>query len=117
MATYSKVLLSGGTHGRNIKIGATSSPGTLVHTAVTGTSGVYDEMWLWALNSSTSAVKVTVQFGGTTSPDDEIEVTVPGEAGPVEIVPGWPLRNGQEVRVFAGTTNVIMVNGFANRSS
>ena len=38
MATFSKILLSGGTTGKNIKVVATSSAGTTIHTAVAGTS-------------------------------------------------------------------------------
>ena len=35
------------------------------------------QVWLWAVNSSASAVKLTVQFGGTTDPDDLIKRTIP----------------------------------------
>lgn len=114
MATFSKKLLSGGTNGKNIKVAATSSPGTTIHTAVSGTTNL-DEIWLWAINTSTSAVKLTLQWGGTTATDDDIELTIPGEAGPVPIVEGWLLQNGLLVRAYAGTTNVITINGYVNQ--
>lgn len=115
MATFTKKLLSGSTNGKSVKVAATASSGTLIHTATsaTGTAG-YDEIWLYATNTSTSSVKLTIQFGGTTSPDDDVEFTIPGEAGPVEIIPGWLLQNSLVVRAFAGTANVITVNGFVN---
>ncbi len=40
MATYSKVLLSGSTNGKQIKVAATATPGTTIHTAVTGTTSI-----------------------------------------------------------------------------
>ena len=118
MATFSKQTLSGSTQGRMVKVGATSGTGTTIH--ATGTSAtIIDEVWLYAVNSSTSAVKLTVQFGSTTSPDDEIEFTVPAESGLYLIVPGLILTGtgaaANTVRAFAGTTNVINVAGYVNR--
>ena len=40
MATYSKQLLSGGTNGKNIKVAATATAGTTIHTAVAGTTDI-----------------------------------------------------------------------------
>lgn len=115
MATgdISKQYLSGtpGT-GRAIKIAATSTPGTTVHTC--GASDK-DEIWLWAFNSDTTARKLTIEFGGTTSPDDTIELTIPPESGPVLVVPGWILSNSLVVKAFCATTNVVMITGFVNR--
>lgn len=113
MATFTKKLLSGSTNGKSIKVAATASAGTTIHTTPAGTSSL-DEIWLWATNTSTSSVKLTIQFGGTTSPDDDVEVTIPGEAGPVPVIEGWLLQNGLIVRAFAGTTNVITINGYAH---
>ena len=112
MATFTKVQLSGGTTGKNIKIAATATPGTTVHTAH-ATS--IDEIWLWAQNSDTSARKLTVEFGGTAAPDDLIEVTIPPEAGPVLVIPGWTLTNSLVVKAFAESANVVLVNGYVNR--
>jgi hypothetical protein len=116
MATFSKVLLSGSTNGKQIKVGATATPGTTIHTAVSGTSSI-DEIWLYAVNSSTSSVKLTVEWGEATAPDGNIEVTIPAESGYTLVVPGLPLQNGLIVKAFAGTTNVILINGYVNRIS
>ena len=72
MATYGKQLLSGGTTGKNIKVVATASAGTTIHTAVSGTSDL-DEIWLYAMNTDAEDRKLTIEYGGTTSPDDLIE--------------------------------------------
>lgn len=114
MGTITKLPLSGSTNGRQIKIVATSTPGTTIHTAVSGTTNI-DEIWLAVVNSSTSAIKITIEFGGTTSPDDLIEFTVPPEDGYYWIVKGMVLQNSLVVRAFAGTTNLLMINGFVNR--
>ena len=114
MASYSKQLLSGSTNGKAIKVAATSSAGTTIHTAVSGTSSI-DEVWLYATNTSSSDVKLTVEWGGTTSPDDLIEATITAEAGLTLIAPGIPLQNSLVVKAFAGTTNVVTIHGYVNR--
>ena len=115
MTTFSKTILSGSTNGASTLIAATSSPGTTIHTAQSGTSGL-DEVWLYADNSSTSAVKLTVEFGGTAE-KDQIELNIPGESGLVLVVPGLVLNNSLVVRAFAATTNVVSISGYVNRIS
>lgn len=114
MATFSKRLLSGSTDGKAIKVAATATAGTLLHTAVTGTTNL-DEIWLYAMNTSTNNVKVTLEWGEATAPDGNIEVTVQAEAGLVCLTPGLLLQNSLVVRAFAATANVITVHGFVNR--
>lgn len=114
MATYSKVLLSGGTNGKQIKVAATATAGTTIHTATSGATNL-DEIWLYAVNSSSSAVKLTIEWGEATAPDGNIEVTVPAEDGYMLVVPGLLLQNSLVVKAFAGTTNVILINGYVNR--
>ena len=110
--TISRQLLSGSTNGRGVKVAATATPGTLIHTAH-ATS--LDEVWLWCVNSDTSARKLTVEFGGTTSPDDLIEVEIPAESGLVLVSPGLTVTGGVVVRAFAATANVLVVMGHVNR--
>lgn len=108
----SKLKLSGSTDGRMVKVAATATAGTLIHTAH-ATS--LDEVWLWAVNSDTTARKLTIEFGGTTSPDDTIELTVSPESGLVLVVPGLILTNSVVVRAFCATANVVMLAGYVNR--
>ena len=116
MSTFVKAELSGSTDGRLIKVAATATPGTLIHTAgaVTGDDN-YDEIWLWAVNSDTTARKLTIEYGGTTAPDDLIEQTIGAESGLLTIVPGWVLQNALVVRAFAATANVVLIGGFINK--
>jgi len=114
MATYEKRLLSGSTNGKAIKVAATATAGTLINTAVSGTSDL-DEIWIYAQNTSGSSVKLTLEWGGVAAPDDLIEVTVLPEAGLVTVVAGLLLNNALVLRAFAGTADVITIHGFVNR--
>lgn len=115
MATAVKRKLSGSTDGKGIKVTATGTPGTTIHTAVAGTTaGTFDEIWLWAKNSNTSDVPIVIEFGGTTDPDDDIEVTIPAESGLFLIIPGLILQNSMVVKVFSTVANVISIFGFVN---
>lgn len=115
MATAVKRKLSGSTDGRGIKVVATSSAGTTIHTSVSGTTaGTYDEIWLWAYNSDTVDRLLTIQFGGTTSPDDDIKVTIPAQSGLTLVTPGLILQNASVVKAYAAAANVITLQGFVN---
>jgi len=114
MSVFSKRFLSGSTNGRGIKVAATATPGTLIHTAVAGTTNM-DEVWLYVYNSHTAAVMLTVEWGGVTVPDDNINVSVPAQQGLFKILPGIPINNGLEVRAFGDVANVLVITGFVNR--
>jgi hypothetical protein len=115
MATFSKLPLSGSTNGKGIQVAATATPGTTIHTAVSGTES-FDELWIYAVNVSSSSVKLTIEYGGTAGADN-IELTIPGEQGLTLVIPGLFLNNAQVVTAFAATTNVITLHGYVNRVS
>lgn len=117
MATFSKHILSGSTDGRGILVAATATPGTLVHTGPTAITS-FDEIWMYAQNTSASAVKLTVEWGGVTAPNDHIEFTVPAESGLYLIAPGLVIKGNATallVRAFAATTNVLTIHGYVNK--
>jgi len=116
MQSFDKQKLSGSTDGLGIKVVETSTPGTTVHTAVTGTSD-YDEAYVYAFNSHTADVLLTVEFGGATDPDNIIEYTVPFQQGMFLVVPGFVLQNEKVIAAFAGTTNVVTLYGYIHRIS
>jgi len=112
MATYSKQILSGSTSGKMIKVAATATLGTTIHTAhATDT----DEIWLYAVNSDSTARKLTIEYGGATSPDCLIEITIQPEAGLVLVVPGLVLTGSLVITAFCATANVVMIGGYVNR--
>ena len=114
MATFTKAILSGSTSGKGVPVVAIATAGTLIHTAVAGASAL-DEIWLYAVNTSSSSVKLTIEFGGASAPADNIEVVVLPEAGLVTVIPGLLLNGALTVKAFAGTASVVTVHGFVNK--
>jgi hypothetical protein len=116
VATFTKAILSGSTKGRAVKVAATTSPGTTIHTGPTNTSHIH-EVWLYAQNTDTTARKLTVEWGGTSAPDDLIELTIPAESGLVLVSPGLVIEGQASalvIRAFAATANVLTIHGFVN---
>lgn len=111
--TFTKNKLSGSTNGKGIKVVATSSTGTTIHTAVSGTSS-FDEVWLYAYNGHTADVVLTIEWGETTVPDGNIILTVPFKQGRFLVVDGRLLNNSLVITAFAATANVIIIDGFVN---
>jgi len=116
MATFAKQNLSASTNGRGILVGTTD---TTIHTGSTTTT-VYDEIWLYATNVTTSASKLTVKWGGTTEAGDFIEQLIPGESGLILVVPGLLIRGVATaliVRATAADANALVIHGYVNRIS
>ncbi len=122
MATNATALIpfSASTQGQGIKIAATSTPGTLIHTTGVSATDV-DQVWLYLYNSHTADVVTTIEFGGATAPDQNIVVTVPFKQGLFLAVPGLILRGSGTVALtvkgFAATANVVVANGWVYRTT
>lgn len=116
MATYSRILLSGSTSGKPIPVAATSTPGTAVHTAVSGSTG-FDELYLWASNVTSAAATLTIEWGGVTDPGDHAvkSVVIPAYSPPIPIITGQVLNGGLAVKAFSGTASAINLTGYVNR--
>ena len=117
MATFSKIVLSGSTDGKMIKVAQTATAGTTLHTG-SATATTFDEIWLYAVNSDTTARKLTIEWGGVASPDDLIEFTVPAESGLYLITAGLVIKGNATplvVRAFCASANVVMIAGYVNR--
>lgn len=115
----SKIKLSGSTDGKPIHISGTATGSSnTIHTAQSGTSFL-DEIWLWVTNRSASAATLTIEWGGVTDPDHLLckAVSIPANSGPVCIAPGLVLQNSLVVKAFAGTTNVLGLQGYVIRAS
>jgi hypothetical protein len=116
MADYSRQLLSGSTNGRNIPVVAVATPGTLLHTAIAGTTA-YDEIYLWVQNVTGAAATLTIEFGGVTDPGDHLvkQYSIPANSPPIPIATGQVLQNGLVVRAFSGTASALNISGYVNR--
>jgi hypothetical protein len=110
MATYSKHLLSASGSGLGILVSASATPGTLIHTSISGSVNL-DEIWLYAINSGSSPLKLTLEWGEEVAPNGNIEAYINGESGLALIVPGLLLQGSKTVNAFAESGNVI-VHGF-----
>jgi hypothetical protein len=117
MATFTKQILSGSTDGRGILVVQTATAGTTIHTG-SSTASTLDEIWLYAVNTSATSVKLTIEYGGVSNPNDHIETTIASEAGLVLVAPGLILKGNATplvVRAFAATGSVIAIHGYVNR--
>ena len=109
---------SASTQGQGIKVVATSTAGTLIHT--TGTSAtIVDRLTVFAFNSSASDVVLTLEFGGATAPDQNIVQTITSKTGLTVVVDGLILvGNGSAaltVKAFAARGHVITLSGHVLR--
>ena len=112
---YRVYKLSASDKGRGIAVATSSSPGTLIHRALASSAANdWDALSVQVVNRSTSPIKLTIEWGGTDSAD-QIEVTVPAEAGFTEVIPKHVLQDGAEVRAFADTANELVIHGFVHR--
>ena len=113
MATVTREPFSGSTDYQGIKVVATATPGTLIHTAH---ASLDDELYLYVVNSDTVGHKLTLEWGGVTSPDNLIEMgNIPPESGLIPVCLGLCIQNARVVRAFADVANLLMVYGHVNR--
>jgi hypothetical protein len=117
MATFTKKTLSGSTDGRPILVAATASAGTVIHTGPTETTTI-DEVWLYASNPTNAQRTLTIQWGGTTSPDDHFVLFLPAQSGLIVIAPGLVLQGNSippVIRAFADSANQVNIIGFVHK--
>lgn len=116
MATFTRILLSGSTSGKSIKVAATSTPGTAIHTAVAGATS-FDEIYLWATNTDSSARTITLEWGGTTDPDNLLTkaFSLSANSPPYPLVSGLVLNGGLLIKAFASSANVVLITGYVNQ--
>jgi hypothetical protein len=108
--TRSPISASSSTRGKIIKITATSSPGTLLHTVST-VSTDFDYVSIWAWNVDTVNRTLTLEFGGTTA-DDRIPYIVEPGKPPICLVDRWDLQGNSSadvIRAYATSANQILV--------
>ena len=116
MPAYSKNILSASTNGRAILVAATSSPGTIIHTGPSSSS-VFHEIWLYASNPDTTQRTLTIEWGGTTNPDDRTILYVPSQSGLTLVSPGLLLKGNASpliIRAYADTASKITISGYVN---
>ena len=115
MATYTRNKLSGSSNGKSVKIVATATAGTTIHTAVSGTSS-WEEVYVWFTNTDSSARTLTIEYGGVTDPDNLIvkAYSLPANSPPIPILTGQILQNSLVIAAFASAANVVLATGVVN---
>ena len=113
MTAYTKEFITGAANGLGVKVAATATPGTLIHTAH---ATAKDEVWLEASNSDTVDRTLTLEWGGVTSPDNLKKFIIPA-GDSISLSPGGILSNSLVIRGFANAANVITIHGYVNRVS
>lgn len=122
--TYLKVQLSGSVNGKNIVVTTTSGSYTNIHTAISSSASFdlvgTDEVWLYAYNSSTSSVTMSLLWGSVTESNDVNRWILPPAPGGVNgtrtlLVDGKILQNSLTILAYASIANVVLIDGFVNR--
>lgn len=116
MAVYSASVLSGSTNGLPIPVAATATPGTLIHSAPSGSSAM-DEIYLWAANVTGVSATLTIEWGGVADPASHLvkAYSIAANSAPQPIAVGQRMNGGLVVRAFGGTANAINITGLVNR--
>jgi hypothetical protein len=91
---------------------------TYARTATNVTSTASSGSVFPAATAASQNVRLTVQWGATTSPDDEITYTLTNQNGLYLICPGLVLQGNatpKVVRAYADVANVVTIHGYVNR--
>lgn len=96
-----------------IAVAATSSPGTTIHTA-SADADDKDQLFLYVSSVHSAAVDLTLQWGGTATVNNGV-VTIAAKTLMQPIAIGQLLSNSGVLRAFAGTTNVLNIQGHVIR--
>jgi hypothetical protein len=106
---------SGSTSGKQISVTGTDTAGAVtIHTAIAGATS-FDEVWIYACNTSAGPITLTIEWGGTTAKVDNKIMSIPGQSGDVCVVAGLRMNGGLLIEAFASVANEIQISGTVNR--
>ena len=112
--TYTIQSLSESTNGEPIIVsGVDTAAAVLVHTAIDN-AGDFDEVELFANNTSNSSVDVTIEVAGAEQ-TNLITRTIPSKTTKL-VLEGVFLDGGMTVKAFASTADVVNVYGKVGRT-
>ena len=116
MTEVTRVGLSTSNDGEMVLITATSTVGTTVHTATSQVStSRYDEVWLFASNSHSAAVDLTIEIDIANTSTSKFKVSIPKDDGLFVVLPGVSVHNGKLITAFASVASVINVVGYVEQ--
>ena len=119
MPNYTAMTLSAATNGLPIKVLATATAGTTIHTATTSDMPEgCDEVWLWAGSTIASAVNGSLYFGGDPSGTRQVTFRAPAAFnGPIPILAGHRVCDGLVITATASVGEGLLIWGNVNRIS
>jgi hypothetical protein len=90
-----------------------STPGTIIHKSSFNSD---DYVWVWAANTHTQAVTITVYKGSISEGFDVDNImTLQPRDNKILIEPGILLKDGLEIRIVASVAEVVKASGFVHR--
>ena len=104
--------LSGSSGGTGIKVISTSSAIEIHSHDSRRNQSEFDELHLWATNSHTVAVTLTLQWAGSTDPDNLLPISI-ASGSFLKIIDGLHIGGDLAVNAVAGVANKIVVYGYA----
>ena len=98
--------------GYPVSIQATGSPGTIIHSGVSGANPQtqIDEVFLYANNTGTMFYPLILEVGGT-GIFNRVSMTIATQDSPQLILQGWPLNSGAMIRGYSPSGSGMMVIG------
>lgn len=116
MASFERLFLSNSQNGKPINIIATGSPGTLIHQTIVAITS-QDEVYLWVSNNTSGAATLTVEWGGTTDPDDLLckDTSIGANSAPAVVISGATINSALLIRAYSDTANALNILGYVNR--
>jgi hypothetical protein len=117
---FTAMTLSAATNGAPIRVGATATPGTTIHTATSADMPEgCDEVYLWAGSTSTSNINLTLQISsGHVDHGQSINMQIPpAYSGPIPILAGHRICDGVVITATASVAERINIWGNVNRIS
>ena len=116
---YTAMTLSAATNGAPIRVVATATTGTTIHTATSSDMPEgCDEVYLWAGNITASPVNGSLYFSSDGTGNKQINFRVPAAFnGPVAVLAGHRVCDGVVISATASVAEAILLWGNVNRMS
>jgi hypothetical protein len=106
--------LSASNSGEPVVIAATSSPGTLIHTSIAGTSQK-DEVFLYVNNTGSGVWPFILQMGGT-GLANQMAIDIYPKEPPQLICQGFLVNNSATIRGYSPSgVSGLIINGYVQR--
>jgi hypothetical protein len=106
--------LSASNSGEPIQVAAITSPGTIIHSGIAGTTQK-DEVFIYAHNTGTGVFPMILEIGSTGA-GNRVSISIAPQDSYQLIYPGIPINNSAIIRGYCTSgANVILAGGYVQR--